>query len=86
MSDHIFLNLSNELGKSDKIRGSPSILLLSPNEFKEFNNTGAQILDYDFIYHMPLRFFEISFLAEKTLCTQHCYERHFIYVTLPGNL
>ena len=39
------------------------------------------MLDYDYIYHMPLRFFE-----KKTLCTQHCYERHFIYVTLPGNL
>ena len=28
MSDHVLLNLLNELGKSDKMRGLPSILSL----------------------------------------------------------
>ena len=50
MSAHVLLNLSNELGKSDKMRGLPSILLLFRNEFNKFNNTRARMLDS--IYHM----------------------------------
>ena len=41
MSAHVLLNLLNELGKSDKMRGLPSILLLFRKEFNKFNNTGA---------------------------------------------
>ena len=33
MSDHVLLNLLNELGKRDKMRGLPSILSLFRNEF-----------------------------------------------------
>ena len=33
MSAHVLLNLLNELGKSDKMRGLLSILLLFRNEF-----------------------------------------------------
>ena len=33
MSSHVLLNLLNELGKIDKMRGLPSILLLFRNEF-----------------------------------------------------
>ena len=50
MSAHVLLNLLNELGKSDKMRGLPSILLLFRNEFNKFNNTRARMLDS--IYHM----------------------------------
>ena len=50
MSAHVFLNLLNELGKSAKMQGLPSILSLFRNEFNKFNNTGAQMLDS--IYHM----------------------------------
>ena len=32
MSAHVLLDLLNELGKSDKMRGLPSILLLFRNE------------------------------------------------------
>ena len=39
MSAHILLNLLNKLGKSDKMRGLPSILLLFRNEFNKFNKT-----------------------------------------------
>ena len=53
MSAHIVLNLSNELGKRDKIRGLPSILSLFHNVFNKFNNTKARMLDS--IYHMTLR-------------------------------
>ena len=49
MSAHVLLNLLNELGKRDKIRGLPSILSLFRNEFK-FNYTRARTLDS--IYHM----------------------------------
>ena len=57
MSAHILLNLLNELGKSDKMRGLPSILSLFRNEFNKFNNTRARMLDS--IY---FDYFEISFL------------------------
>ena len=53
MSAHVLLNLLNELGKSDKMRGLPSILFLFGNEFNIFNNTRAQMLDS--INHMTLR-------------------------------
>ena len=52
MSAHVLLNLLNELGKRDKIRGLPSILSLFPNELSKFNNTRAQMLDS--IYRMTL--------------------------------
>ena len=52
MSVHVLLNLLNELGKRDKMRGLPTILSLLRNEFNKFNNTGAQMLDS--IYHMKL--------------------------------
>ena len=38
MSAHALLNLLNELGKSDKMRGLPSILLNFCNEFNQFIN------------------------------------------------
>ena len=53
MSAHVLLNLLNELGKRDKMRGLPSILSLFRNEFNKFNNTRARMLDS--IYHMALR-------------------------------
>ena len=53
MSAHVFLNLLNELGKRDKIRGMPSILSVFRNKFNKFNNTRAGMLDS--IYHMTLR-------------------------------
>ena len=63
MSAYVLLNLLNELGKRDKMRGLPSILSLFCNEFNKFNNTGARMLDSN--YHMTLRLLEISFLALK---------------------
>ena len=50
MSANVLLNLINELGKRDKMRGLPSILSLFRNEFNEFINTRARMLDS--IYHM----------------------------------
>ena len=63
MSAHVLLNLLNELGKRDKMRGLPSILPLFRNGFNKFNNTRARMLDS--IYHMTLRLLLISFLALK---------------------
>ena len=53
MSAHVLLNLLNELGKRDKMRGLPSILSLFRNEFNKFNNTRTRMLDS--FYHMTLR-------------------------------
>ena len=58
MSAPVLLNLLNELGKSDEMRGLSSILLLFCNELIKFSNTGARMLDS--IYHMTLK---ITFLA-----------------------
>ena len=46
-SAYVLLNLSNELGKKDKMRGLPSILSLFRNEFDKFNITRARILEWD---------------------------------------
>ena len=65
MSAHVLLNLLHELGKSNKIRGLPSILLLFHNEFNKFNNnTGARMLDS--IYHMTLKFIKNRIFGVKT--------------------
>ena len=53
MSAHVLLNLLNEMGKRDKMRGLPSIFTLFRNKFNKFNNTRARMLDS--IYHMTLR-------------------------------
>ena len=53
MSAHVLLNLSNELGKRDKMRGLPSILSLFRSEFNKFKNTRTRMLDSS--YHMILR-------------------------------
>ena len=55
MSAQVLLSLLNELGKSDKMRGLPSILSLFCNKFNKFNNTGAQMLDSN--YRMTLKLF-----------------------------
>ena len=54
MSAHVLLNLLNELGKRDKMRGLSCILSLFCKKFNKFNNTRARMLDS--IYHMTLRF------------------------------
>ena len=53
MSAHVLLNLLNELGKKDKLRGLLSNLSLFPNELNKLNKTRAGMLDS--IYHMTLR-------------------------------
>ena len=53
MSAHALLNLLNELGERDKMRGLPSMLSFFHNEFNKFNNTREGM--YDSIYHMTLR-------------------------------
>ena len=54
MGAHVLLNLLNELGKGDKMRGLSSILSLFNNEFNKFNTTGARKIDS--IYHMTYFF------------------------------
>ena len=52
MGAHVSLNLLNELGKRDKMRGLSSILSLFRNKLNKFNNTRARMLDS--IYCMAL--------------------------------
>ena len=74
MSDHVLLNLLNELGKKDKVRGLPSILYLFRNEFNKFNNTRARMLDS--IYHMT-NTLKSHFWRKKTLYFCH-YNRNVV--------
>ena len=61
----VLLNLSNKLGKRDKMRGLPRILSLFRNKINRFNYTGAGML-YS-IYHMTLKLcnFEIGVLPYR---------------------
>ena len=61
MSAHVLLNLLNEVKKSDKMGGLPSILSLFCNEFNKFNYTGARMLDS--IYQMILNLHKNTFLT-----------------------
>ena len=77
MSAHVLLNLLNQLGKRDKMRGLPSILSLFRNEFNKFNNAKAPMLDS--IYHMTntlISDFWHKNVIILSLCTQRCYGRH----------
>ena len=79
MSAHVLLNLLNELGKRDKMRGLPSILSLLCIELNKFNNTRARMLDS--IYHMTntlkSHFWRKNVII-LSLCTQRCYGRHIV--------
>ena len=77
MSAHVLLNLLNELGKRDKMRGLPSFLSLFRNEFNKFNNIRARILDsiYHMTYTLKSHFWRKSVMI-LSLSTQRCYRRH----------
>ena len=77
MSSHVLLNLLNELGKRDKMRGLPSILFLFCNEFDKFNNTRARMLDsiYQMTNTLKSDFWRKNVII-LSLCTQSCYGRH----------
>ena len=80
MSAHVLLNLLNELGKRDKMRGLPSIVSLFRNKFNKFNNTRARMLDS--IYHMT-NTMKSHFWRKKviilSLCTQRYYGRRNVF-------
>ena len=85
MSAHVLLNLLNELGKSDKMRGLPCILLLFRNEINKFNNTGVRMLD--FIYHMTLKLIKNRISGVKTSRFCHVLRNVIIdVITFPENL
>ena len=85
MSAHVLLNLSNELGKRDKMWGLPSILLLFRNEFNKFNNTGARMLDS--IYHMTLKLIKNRIFVVETSIFFHLLRNVIMdVITFPENL
>ena len=74
MSAHVLLNLLNKLGKRDKMRGLPSILSLSRNEFNKLNSTGARMLDP--IYHMTLKPLKWHFWCENVKIFPYFTQRY----------
>ena len=85
MSARVLLNLLNELGKSDKMRGLPTLLLLFRNEFNKFNNTRAWMLVS--IYHMTLKFIKNLIFSVKTSRFCHLLRNVIMdVITFPENL
>ena len=78
MSAHVLLNFLNELRKSDKMRGLPSILSLFRKEFHKFTNTGARILDS--VDHMTLKLLKNLIFGKKRSFTQHYNGRHYFTI------
>ena len=76
MSALVFLNLLNELGKRDKLRGLPSILSPFRNEFNKFKNTRARMLDS--IYYMTLRLLCHKNVIILSLWSQRRFRRHYV--------
>ena len=83
MSAHVLLNLLNELGKRDKMRGLLSILSPFRKEFNKFNNTGARMLDY--IYHMTLKLLKNHIFGVRTSRFCHLLHKPLRYVTKSVN-
>ena len=85
MSAHVILNLLIKLGKSDKMRGLPSICdFFATSLIHSILQEHTRILDY--IYHMTLKLFEIIF-GVKTLGFCHMRDvKRAIFVTFPENL
>ena len=83
MNARVLLNLLNELGKRDKMRGLPSILSLFRNEYNKFNNTRARMLDS--IYHMTNTLKSHFWRKNDILCH---YVRNVVMdvITFPVNL
>ena len=74
MSAHVLLNLLNEWGKRDKMRGLPSILSFFRNEFNKFNNTRARMLDsIDQMTHTLKSHFWRKNIMIVSSCTQLCH-------------
>ena len=75
-----FISLVNDLGKSNKMRGLPSILSFFRNEFDKFNNTGAQMLDS--IDHMTLKLIKNDIFGVKT--SRCCHLERSIIIMIMG--
>ena len=83
-SAHVLLNLLNELGKRDKMRGLPSILSLFRNKFNKFNDTGARMIDSIYHIFIALKLLKNHIFGVK-LSTICYFKQHYIghhYVTL----
>ena len=91
MSAHVLLNLLNELGKRDKMRGLPSILSLFREACRAFYLFFATSLINSIKKSTIVRFY-LSYDIKNTLkshfwrknvimlsiCTQRCYGRHYV--------
>ena len=83
MNAHVLLNLLNELGECDKMRGLPSILNFFRNEFNKFNKTRERMLDTTLYLSYGTKITLKSPFCRKnvmflSLRTQRCYGRHYV--------
>ena len=71
MGAHVLMNLLNELGKRDKMRGLPSILSL----FLAMRLNVRFYLSYDIKITLKSHFCRKNFII-LSLCNQRCYGCH----------
>ena len=60
----MYIEFNKQVWENNKIRGCAEHLIVFPDKFNKFNNTGAQMLDS--IYHMTLKSHFISDICTKT--------------------
>ena len=75
MSAHVLLNLLNKLGKSDKMRGLPSILSFFRNKFNKFNNARAGMLDS--FNHRTLKLLKKSHFSRENVKILPFFAQHY---------
>ena len=73
MSAHLLLNLLNELGKSDKMRGLSSIFSLFRNELNKFKKYKSTNVTCRFYFSYAIKF---------TLKSHICRKEFIMYATL----
>ena len=84
MSAHVVLNLLNELGKNDKMRGLPSILFFFHSKFNKFNNRSTNVR---FFYHMTLKLLQNHIFGVKMSRFYHLLPQVIMdVITFPENL
>ena len=91
ISDHVLLNLLNELGKRDKMQGLLSILSLFRNEFYKLNYTSTNVRYYlsnDIKITLKSHFWRKNVIILSFLALKICYVCNVVMgvITFPANL
>ena len=78
MSVYVLLNVLNELGKRDNMRGLPNILSLFRNEFNKFKSTRVRLLNS--IYRMIFKLLKNQIFGVKNVKICHILHKSIMDV------